>query len=157
MSAIPKKKLCWNCEGNVARDVDNCPYCGVWVQPPELGDNSGWNPNYQSSSKTEEIPSPLYQINTDESDENEENSPFVNNESKPSSENHLLQKVKLDLFPVIFLMMGSNFFLFGIILLLFSQNGTFTLQWQGSDGLYFILFSIPLTIFGWKYLQQIEE
>lgn len=153
MSAIPKKKLCWNCEGNVARDIDNCPYCGVWVQPPELGDNSVWNPNYQS--KTEEIPSPLYHIHTGDVDDNEEEPTDI--EPNSISANTLFQKIKIDLFPVIFLMMGSNFFLFGIILMLFSQNGTFTLQWQGSDGLYFMSFAIPLTFFGWKYLQQIDE
>jgi membrane protein implicated in regulation of membrane protease activity len=53
-------------------------------------------------------------------------------------------------------MMGSIFFLFGVVLILFSQNGTLTLQWQGQDGIYFLLFAIPLIIFGWKFLQQLE-
>jgi hypothetical protein len=60
MSAVPKKKLCWNCEGNVSREIDNCPYCGVYLHAAELEENSSWNPSYHS--KKEEIPSPLYQI-----------------------------------------------------------------------------------------------
>ncbi len=77
MSAVPKKKLCWNCEGNVAREVDNCTYCGVYLQAPELDEDNQWNPSYQSPNKTEDddIPSPIYRVHQegDESlDSNEE-------------------------------------------------------------------------------------
>jgi hypothetical protein len=54
-------------------------------------------------------------------------------------------------------MMGSIFFLFGIVLFLFSQNGTFTLQWQESDALYFLIFAFPLIGFGWKFLKQLDS
>jgi hypothetical protein len=63
MSAVPKKKLCWNCEGNVAKDIDNCPYCGVYVHGAEVEEDARWNPSYQpDSTKMEDIPSPLYQV-----------------------------------------------------------------------------------------------
>ena len=37
-----KKKLCWSCEGRVAKEAENCPYCGVYLSPnmpetPEYG------------------------------------------------------------------------------------------------------------------------
>jgi len=164
MSAVPKKKLCWNCEGNVSKQIDNCPYCGVYLHADELEENSSWIPSYRPSSKTEEIPSPIYHIQgeqesnkSDEEDEEEE----AEASSTAGSNSHALMEVfnhlKKDLFPILFLMMGSIFFLFGIVLFLFSQNGVLTLQWQGSQALYFLLFSIPLTGFGWWYLQQLEQ
>ena len=33
--AEKKTKLCWNCEGNVARDAVNCKYCGVYLHQNE--------------------------------------------------------------------------------------------------------------------------
>ncbi len=152
MSAVPKKKLCWNCEGNVSREIDNCPYCGVYLHALELEENSQWNPTYQSS-KTEEIPSPLYQVpNQEEINEQKE---FSSPEDS-FSWSFLFTQLKRDIFPVLFLMTGSVFFLFGIVLFLFSQNGTFTLQWQESDAFYFFILAIPLIAFGWKFLQELE-
>lgn len=33
MNATPKKKLCWNCEGRVDLELENCPYCAVYLGP----------------------------------------------------------------------------------------------------------------------------
>lgn len=156
MSAVPKKKLCWNCEGNVSRQIETCPYCGVYVHGPEIEENTIWNPSYQPSSKTEEIPSPIYQINQEEEfREEDERVVFENKEDGSSS--HLLAQLKKDIFPTLFLMMGSVFFLFGIVLLLFSQNGTLTLQWQASYGYYSLFLALPLIGFGWWFLQQLDQ
>ena len=158
MSAVPKKKLCWNCEGNVAKEIDNCPYCGVYLHAPDTEDDSIWNPAYRPSSENEEVPSPLYQIQSEIPQEFEEQGKVVtaSDQSESMSWHHLFLQLKRDVFPILFLMMGSVFFLFGVVLLLFSQNGTFTLQWQESDGLTFLLFAIPLTGMGWLYLQRLE-
>lgn len=157
MNAVPKKKLCWNCEGNVAKTIDNCPYCGVYLHAQELEENSTWNPSYSPNSKMEEIPSPLYQIQSeDEEIQEQQDDPLASN-SKSLDWSALFEQLKQDIFPTLFLMMGSIFFLFGVVLLLFSQNGTFTLQWQESDGLYFLLFALPLVGFGWMYLQRLDS
>jgi hypothetical protein len=155
MSAVPKKKLCWNCEGNIAKDIDNCPYCGVYLHADEvIEEDSTWNPSYLPTSKTEEIPSPLYQIKPEIEQNLKED--VIKGESKTLSWSNLYTQLKRDIFPILFLMMGSVFFLFGVVLLLFSQNGTFTLQWKENDGLYFLLFAIPLIGFGWMFLQQLD-
>ena len=164
MSAVPKKKLCWNCEGNVARNIDNCPYCGVYLHASELEEeNNSWNPSYRPSSKTEEIPTPIYQMQ-EEDDEGESQEHDIHYEQESSEKKEetfawgaLFEQLKRDLFPTLFLMAGSVFFLFGIVLLLFSQNGTLTLQWQWGYSFYFLGAAIPLIGFGWKYLQQLES
>jgi len=157
MSAVPKKKLCWNCEGNVAKQIDNCPYCGVYLHPSEIEEDSTWNAGYPlPSSKREQIPSSFHEINHEgEVDAQEE--PTSGEASRSFSWNSLFWQFKRDIFPILFLMMGSLFFLFGVVLLLFSQNGMFTLQWQESHAVYFLLLAFPLIGFGWRFLQQLEE
>jgi hypothetical protein len=157
MSAIPKKKLCWNCDGNVSREIDNCPYCGVYLHAEELEENSSWNPSYRPSSKTEEIPTPIYQIQSEEEEEETIESPPAEEIESPETTNNLSTQLKKDVFPILFLMMGSIFFLFGIVLFLFSQNGVLTLQWQGSYAVYFLIASIPLVGFGWRFLQNLDS
>ena len=164
MSAVPKKKLCWQCEGNVAKDIDNCPYCGVYLQAEDLGEieeDSVWKPSYRPSpNESEEIPSPIYQINSENEEKSEARKAAAREQEvreEPLIWNAIFAQLKQDLFPILFLMMGSIFFLFGIVLMLFSQNGTLTLQWQEKDGIYFFLFALPLIGFGWKYLQQISS
>jgi hypothetical protein len=153
MSAVPKKKLCWNCEGNVSNTIDNCPYCGVYLHSNELDeDYSSWNPSYRPSSKTEEIPSPLYQGNHKEEEREEQEEQL-----KGSDWDQIFGQLKKDIFPIFFLMAGSVFFLFGIILLLFSKDGHLTLQWESHTGYYFLAFAIPAAILGWNFFQQSEE
>jgi hypothetical protein len=155
MSAVPKKKLCWNCEGNVSKEIDNCPYCGVYVHAAELEEDSSWNPTYYPS-KTEEIPSPLYQSQVIV--ENKEEQEEITEENSISFPwNALFGQLKEDVFPTLFLMMGSIFFLFGIVMILFSDKGSFTLQWQSHYGYYFLALSCPLVWFGWKFLQQLDK
>lgn len=163
MSAVPKKKLCWNCDGNVSRDIDNCPYCGVYLHANELEEDSSWNPSYRPSSKTEEIPTPIYQ-SQEGGDEEESSEQDIHYEkespekgSTPILSSELFTELKRDLFPALFLMTGSVFFLFGMVLLLFSHNGTLTLQWEWSSSFYFLGLAFPLIGFGWRYLQQLGE
>ena len=49
---------------------------------------------------------------------------------------------------------GSVFFLFGIILFLFADDGKLTLQWNGEYWIYFFSLSFPIFFLGWKYLQK---
>jgi hypothetical protein len=152
MSAVPKKKLCWNCEGNVAKDIDNCPYCGVYLHASELEEeNHYWNPSYLSKENKEEVPSPLYHgANT------EEQEPIAMQEKGVSALEWTgaISHLKREVFPILFLMAGSTFFLFAIVLLLFSHGGTLTLQWEESNAYYFLTLAGPLFFFGWKFLER---
>lgn len=152
MSAVPKKKLCWNCEGNVSREIDNCPYCGVYLHAvEEEEETSQWNIPYRfPSTKQEEIPSPLYQ------QPEEPKEPSIVDET-PKESSYPLDKLKQEVLPLLFLMTGSLFFLFGTVLFLFSDNGTLTLQWKGDHWIYFLGISLPTLYFGWKWLQDGES
>ena len=148
MSAVPKKKLCWNCEGNIVADIDNCPYCGVYVHPPELDEVNHWSSSY-AAEEEEEIPSPVYQLHP----EKEQTSDVDFNEESNSTLS-LSKQIKQDLLPILLLMSGSVFFLFGIVLLLFSQDGTLILQWNGNSWPYILTFSLLSVGYGWRLLAQ---
>lgn len=158
MNAIPKKKLCWNCEGNVAREVDNCPYCGVYLHASEEMDSGFWNPSYRPSEEQDlesNIPSPPYQSTESEKDSVIE--PLHVSTAIQTKDLASFKQLKQDLFPILFLMAGSIFFIFGLVVYFFSEGGTLTLQWKEEYGLYFLLLSAPLLHFGWRYLQQINQ
>ncbi|WP_068468648.1 hypothetical protein [Candidatus Protochlamydia phocaeensis] len=157
MSAVPQKKLCWNCDGNVSKEIDNCPYCGVYLHAgQEEEDASSWG--FSSSSKKEEIPAPLYQVNGDIANSTlSSKSEEEDEEASVSPASLTLAQLKQDVFPLLLLMFGSVFFLFGIILLLFSQNGTLTLQWDSHYWPFFLLLSFPAIYLGWRFLHQMES
>jgi len=153
MSAVPKKKLCWNCDGNVSIAMDNCPYCGVYLQPEE--ERTFWNTS--SSQKTQDLPAPVYKIHEPEEQVEEASLETEVEEEAPVSETLFsFAKIKQDTFAALFLMSGSLFFLFSVLLLLFSQDGKLTLEWSGDLWIYFLIVSTPLLYFGWKSLQKIE-
>src|ERR1700682_6107444 len=54
MSGKPKRqKMCWNCEGNVNLDEENCPYCQVALFPQTDEDNSSHSHNFSPPYKSE--------------------------------------------------------------------------------------------------------
>lgn len=161
MSAVPKKKLCWNCEGSVAKNIDNCPYCGVYLHgTEEPSENNLWNPSYTPSINQESptnISSPFYSPETVELTDEDEHTKKVEGNSLETQQLVISTQLKRDFFPIFFLMSGSIFFLFGLVLLLFSSHGTFTLQWNGDNWIYFLSCSLPLLVLGWKFLQDTDK
>lgn len=158
MSAVPKKKLCWNCEGNVARNIDNCPYCGVYLHSTESEEGGYlWNLSYRPKQAEEDDASNTQDQNSaDALDLPQDKMPSSETEEFSFSFSQTLLQFKKDLLPVLLLMSGSLFFLFGAVLFLFSDGGHLTLQWEEDNWVYFIGFSIPATYFGWKLIQQTD-
>lgn len=148
MSAVPKKKLCWHCDGSIATDINNCPYCGVYLLATDDAENKRWSP---SDQEDEEAPAPLYQLQEEETAKTQ-----TETKATPFLSIELIQNLKVDIGPILMLMAGSIFFLFGIVLFLFSQDGILTLQWNGSNWIYFLGLSVPLIFLGWKLVKDIE-
>lgn len=166
MNAIPKKKLCWNCDGNVAKETNNCPYCGVYLHGVESDKESSlWSPSYTPTNTQEVNSSPHYSEEDQKVATIEPNHPQNNGiENKETHSSKALKGVlpllsilKNDFFPIFFLMSGSIFFLFGLVLLLFSHEGTFTLQWNEKYWTYFIATSLLSIVLGWYFLQKSEN
>lgn len=162
MTAKPKKKLCWNCEGRVTFQDENCPYCGVYLSPlssEEENDKQNlFAPPYRVEDAEEEEESHVHQapyvaqeavIQKEElpsqPEEHIEAGPFLSNDIKSS------------VLPLVMLLTGSVCLLFGFALLLFAQHGTLTLHWSGGYWFLYVLFAVPLLFLGWRYLQHLDD
>lgn len=133
MSALPKKKLCWNCEGSVALQEEDCPYCGVYLNAvPSMG----------GISLPHQIEERVASFSKGEEEEEE---------AEGASEGS-----GAVLLPLLFLLCGSSLLLFGALLWLFSVDGMLTLRWNARWAPLYLAVAFPLFLFGWKALYQLE-
>jgi hypothetical protein len=151
MSETQKKKLCWNCEGRVSFTQENCPYCGVYLSPTTEGDGKDANliPPYKMASVEEEVPAAPYGKKATTSTAAESVLPLT--DEKPKDD------IRTLIVTMAMLIMGSGLFLFAIVLMLFSEEGSFVLRWQSDNWYIYLLLSFPMLFLGWRYLQNISE
>lgn len=150
MTTTPKKKLCWNCEGRVSLEEENCPYCAVYLGPA---------PNENGTSK--DILAPPYRLVESEED-TIPSSPYSDaSEESTSEEETDFSVAKSDMkdvvLPLGLLSAGSLFFLFGLVLYIFSENGVFTLSWNGEYWYYYLVMAFPMLFVGWRALQRTDS
>lgn len=154
MSRKEKKKLCWNCEGDVPRSVGNCPYCGVYIHPSDDSDDDD----------DDLVISPPYQLNPDRKDNEEVPVPpyavkenIAKDPSEITKENGTVDRIQQVLIPLVTLLVGSVFLLFGLVLWLFSDKERLIVTWEIKYWPFYLFLSIPLLFFGWKKLEQLSD
>lgn len=165
MSTAVKKKLCWNCEGNVSRQADNCPYCGVYLH------RENDDADYEEDDDPEDLTPPYHPQPLSQEENTIPSAPYLAQDSvqeTPQIAETYIQKAaepllnltggwKTVVLPLVFLLSGSVLLLFGTILSLFSQDGVLTLQWNGEYWFVYLLTSLPLLYLGWKTLQNVTD
>lgn len=161
MNANPKKKLCWNCEGSAPHEVEHCPYCGVYLNPPlseSESKGSLFSPPYTFTvpETHREVPEAPYKANRDNAVVGAAKTPLSDSEIEEEAKNETGQ-FKQVITTLLCLLSGSVFFLFGIALLFFSQHGVFTLHWNGNYWFLYLLSGSPLLFFGWIALKQMQD
>lgn len=161
MTATPtKKKLCWNCDGNVPLRAEHCPYCGVYIEQSvdvdeaEDQEEEDHAPPYTMSA-SKKAPAPPYstapkKLKAPQS-EPKVARPAVTHAAVPKEQ---LRKVVL---PLLLLICGSVFALFGLVLLLFSDNGVFVLKWNGDHWPFYLGTGIVFLAIGWRLVGNVEE
>jgi hypothetical protein len=162
MSATPKKKLCWNCEGNVSRKEENCPFCGVYLHPDSITGNTAeieeHTPPYRTTNfkSNEQIPAMPYANSADASSDEEST---VDEKTQKIEEKtfSLNENTKNTMYALALLMSGSMFFLFGLVLILFSRNGQFSLQWNGNYWFIYLFASLPMLFIGWRISHRLSD
>jgi len=127
--------LCWNCEEIVHAYVARCPYCSKDVLPPQ-------------SEKIAQIhpvnPMPI---------------------APPPVQEQVVEEERASLLPDAFtvlvslaaLLAGSFFLFFGVIIKLFSVNGSFVLEWNASSWPYFVCSSLVLLTLGLYTLSKLDK
>ena len=127
----PKKrqKLCHNCEGGIDLDVIVCPYCAADLRIEKT---------LQPKAAPAQVVPPLYPQAQEPIEETQEAAPIQ--QSNPSLVPHLL------------LASGAQIFMLGLLLILFSHDGTLVLKWNARYWVFYIAASLPLLIFGYRSL-----
>lgn len=150
-----KKKLCWNCEGSASLEDENCPFCGVYLSPISIPGNSAsraLNPPYNSEA-AEELSSTSAPYKIDLQDQ------FKTDKKAQESQGQDEAKVfsKTVIFTILLLTLGICLFLLGFAMLLFSQDGVFTLRWDGDFWPLYLLLSIPTLFIGSYLLERVKD
>lgn len=140
----PKKrqKLCYNCEGEVDLDVIVCPFCAADLReekPEQAFHHHVKNLDTQTSLYPSQ-PAPRVR----EEIEEEPASALVQESEEP----------KGSYGTIILLTFGAQLLLLGLFMLIFSSQGTLTLQWDARFWYFYVLASVPLLIFGIKSLNK---
>lgn len=159
MTTATKKKLCWNCEGRVGFSEEHCPFCGVYLSPTST-------PGEESQGEAEDqLPQPPYQLDGEQIDDHVHDSPYQEHlpgqqerqaglsETALASHEDLRKMVT----PMGTLLAGSIFFLFGLVLLLFSKDGKLTLQWSSDYWYVYLIISLGMLFWGWRSLQFVDD
>lgn len=152
------KRLCWNCEGNVSHHISQCPYCGVDLTQPTPHNESqlfkGFASPFQSSQR-QDIPQPPYAkvMSQDHSvSEKEWKAPLheKKEEVEEESDERTTFSTKREMVALLLLLPGVVFFLFGLALILFSNEGILTLQWNQNVAYFYFMGCAPLLYLGWR-------
>lgn len=157
MSATPKKRLCWNCDGSLSLAVDQCTYCGASLKEganPKQAKKKSSDPlappfAMLQEAKPAKAPQPPFDVLGKRLEEEEEEPPVV--EAANSSDSTTVFS------SLLFLLGGSVFFLFGLVLWLFSQNGVFTLHWNGDYWYVYLSGGLALLGLGCRALKGLNE
>lgn len=154
------QKLCWKCEEEVHPQALVCPYCTADLTKSSAKIESSPPYRFVAAAPEESIvPSPLYSPHNIQAEE--PNAAAKKNEEQkiPSPTAQLSFKGAFDqaLISILLLLAGTVFFLFSMVLFLYSNEGIFVLRWNANLWPFFFLFSLPLLFFGWRALKQVDS
>jgi hypothetical protein len=152
MKTKKRQKMCYNCEGEIDLDVIVCPFCAADLREEKPEQQT---PTYHHSVHLKNLntqqslyPSQQAQIKErveEEVQEEEEPNPAVEEEEAPTN----------TILPIVLMTLGSQLFLFGLLILLFSKNGEMTLKWSAEFWWLYTLASLPFLIFGYKAINKL--
>lgn len=148
----PKKrqKLCHNCEGEIDIDVIVCPFCAADLreEKPEQAYSSyvSTRPMDQKSTMQSLYPSAI----------SKEQDPEEKQESVTEELDKIQGQQKVGMFtPTVLFTLGVQLSLIGLLMLLFSHNGTVILKWDAKYWFFYILAALPFLAFGYRSISKL--
>lgn len=164
MSTKTKKKLCWNCEGEVLLNAEQCPFCGVSMEAVSMQENKSKDalaPPYKLvNASSDKIPASPYKKAQPTQDKAKKEPP--KEEPKEHGEEAATEHGHGDprhvVLSLAFMLSGAAFAIFGIVLWLFGDhNGHLTLRWNAHYWYVYLLVSLPLLYLGCKATQKARK
>lgn len=154
MKPADRQKMCPNCDGRVAYDATQCPYCFATLQVEGAVQGSLFKHQTLQDSLTN-LYAPPYGARPAEPTEEKKMSPktpeptvaAASMEKEEASDNK-------NFWPILFLSLAGNLFTLGVLQFFFSEQGLVKLEVNGSYWFLFILLSFPLFYFGFKQAKE---
>jgi hypothetical protein len=180
MHSKERQKMCTNCDGRIPLDASICPYCAADLKnssTPARSNNSKEFQHHQSlQDSLTSFYTPPYGKNStlfNQGSEKKEDTLFnkiepprepmvekrFNHSSSSfgtpsipvdSSAEHLVDEGKSSFWPILFLSVGANLLMLGLLQLFFSDQGFLRLEWDSSYWFVYCLVALPLVFFGFK-------
>lgn len=181
MSGVVKKKLCWNCDASVPLDSETCLYCGVGVTsaiseedeepvvampPPLYGKPTprGTPPAQPSAPSQNYVKEPQVALNKKRiippQTGTRPKAPVMKLREEAADMPHealSIQRQPNTMLSLFLLLGGSTFFLFGLVILLFSDQGALILRWNRDQALIYLGLGCVFLLAGWRFILRIEE
>lgn len=142
--------MCYNCEGEIDLDVIVCPFCAADLREEKPEQQA---PSYNPTAllKNLNTQQSLYPNQSSQKGRQEEES----QEEEPSLASSEEGEPRDIVGPTVLMTLGTQLFLFGFLMLIFSKNGVMVLHWDARLWYFYLLASIPLLIFGYKAIKKL--
>lgn len=171
MNTKTKKRLCWNCEGEVLLNAEQCPFCGVSMDAVSMQENKSKDalaPPYKLvNASPDKIPSSPYKKSQEKANQEKANQEKAKKEPpkeeppkehEEDSSDHGHGDPRHFVLSLAFMLSGAAFAIFGIVLWLFADhNGHLTLRWNAHYWYVYLLVSLPLLYLGCKATQKARK
>lgn len=158
-------RLCWSCDGDVDFELSTCPYCGADLEAEHgnAEEEQEFNPPYQledvagKERLTEEEPPYVPEEPTAAAIDDETWEQALTPAEAEACRRENRQSLVNDALPLILLLTGAVFGVFGLVLCLYSGQDKLVLEWETSLWPFFLLPSLAMLYYGWKQLSSDGE
>ncbi len=176
MKSADKQKMCPHCEGRISFEAEICPYCAQAQETGKVDQTS--QTLFQNQSLQDSLTSlytppyagkrPLFTQNEKQSIPTIKENAMYKNVTEEKFQDPLKaisnsavmsdteqKEGESSLWPTVFMVAATNFFILGLLQLFFSEEGLLRLEWDGSYWFLYCLISLPLFYLGIKKMKQL--
>lgn len=169
-----RQKMCTSCDGRIAIDEASCPYCGneqamapgsvnhhqslqdsltaLYPPPYSSKGNTSFSKPSERIQKTENLRDTMQEKRYNQATVSlgAPTIPVDLNEEQRVSEE------KSSFWPVLFLSIGANLLVIGLLQLFFSDEGILRLEWNSHYWFVYCLAALPLFFLGYKKVNALQ-
>lgn len=150
MKPADRQKMCSNCNGRVAVESSECPYCAH--EFPESSKNNSFKHQTLQDSLTSLYKPPYSAGKVSSSPYEAPQAPSMP-ASAAVAEEEPKEDAKGDFWALFALIVAGNLLTLGLLQFFFSEEGTLRLEWDSSYWYLYCLIALPLFYLGFKKAQ----
>ncbi len=152
MKVKDRQKMCSNCDGRVAIDSLECPYCGTDF-PEGTKQAAAQGPLFKNQTLQDSLAS-LYTPPYSQPKKNVSPEPTLVQEPELPQEEETGSQEKGTFWALFALIVAGNLFTIGMLQFFFSDHGLLRLEWDSGYWFLYCLIALPLAYFGLKQIPK---